>query len=308
LDSQDATTGASNALKITATGLPNPPNGSEYDAWLIATDTEQIMPLGTLNKTDSTTFALSYANPSGQAPTNLLGAGNEIEVTQEQGQVTDPAGKAVLSATFPPLAFIHIRHLLFKFPTTPGNIGLLPGLINETQKVTALSALLQNDSANTTAVSCIAQAMINVIEGKNGAHYNSLAANCTSVGISNALTGDGFGILGNGGYLATASAHAALAAAQSDTTDNIRTNAKDVETSTNSIKQVMTQINNDAQQLLATPATTTSIPEIVTLSDHAYFGFDQNGNGTIQPIVGEAGVLTAYASAQHMATLALSQH
>lgn len=306
LDSPDMAPGATNALKITATGLSNPPDGSEYDAWLVDTASEQILPLGTLNKSNSTTFAVSYSNPSGQSPTNLVGAGNKIEVTQEQGTVTAPAGKIVLSATFPPLAFIHIRHLLFKFPTTPGNIGLLPGLINETQKVNSLSQLLQNDATNTTSVTCIAQAIINVIEGQNGTNFHALAAKCANVGIGNALIGDGFGLLGNG-YLSTASAHAALAASQSDTTETIRLNAKDVERSTDSIKDVVKRIDSDASQLMANPATTTPISEMVSLSDHAYHGFDQNGNGIIEPIVGEAGALTAYASGQHMATLALAQ-
>jgi hypothetical protein len=200
---------------------------------------------------------------------------------------------------------VHIRHLLFKFPTTPGNIGLLPGLLNETRKVNALSQMLQNNSSNTASVACIAQAMINVIEGKNGTNYHQLAGSCASVGIGDALVGDGFGILDKG-YIATASSHAALAASQSDTTETIRQYAKDVETSTDSIKVVMTKIDNDALQLLTHPTTTALVSEIVSLSDHAYRGFDQNGDGKIEPVVGEAGALTAYTSGQHMATLALS--
>src|SRR5437667_4264301 len=62
LDSQDSALGATNALKVTATGLPNPPDGSEYDAWLMDTINEQILPLGSLSKSDPTTFALSYPN------------------------------------------------------------------------------------------------------------------------------------------------------------------------------------------------------------------------------------------------------
>jgi hypothetical protein len=211
----------------------------------------------------------------------------------------------VLSATFPPLAFVHIRHLLFKFPTTPDNIGLLTGLVNETQKVDALSQLLQNNATNTKSVTCIAQAIVNVIEGKNGTNYHPLANNCASVGIGKALIGDDFGILGDG-YIKTAASHAGLAASQSDTTETIRLNAKDVAKSTDSTKGVITEINNDALQLLANPSATAEISEIVSLSDHAYHGFDQDGNGKIEPVVGEAGALTAYTSGQHMATLTLS--
>jgi len=307
LDSQNKAPGATDALNITATGLPNPPDGSEYDAWLIDTASEQVLPLGSLSKSDPATFALSYPNASSQSQTNLIGAGDKIEVTQEQGKVTEPAGKVVLSATFPPQAFVHIRHLLFKFPTTPGNIGLLPGLVNETQKVNALSQMLLNNatSSNKASVTCIAQAIVNVIEGKNGTNYRPSAANCVSVGIGDAVTGDGFGILGKG-YITTAAAHAALAASQSDATETIRLSAKDVETSTDSIKAGITKIDNDALQLLTNPATTAQVSEMVSLSDHAYHGFDQNGDGKIGPTVGEAGALTAYTSGQHIAILTLS--
>jgi hypothetical protein len=307
LDSQDRAPGTTDALKITATSLPNPPDGSEYDAWLIDTANEQILPLGSLSKSNSTTFALSFPNASTQSRTNLLGAGNKITVTQEQEKVTQPTGKAVLSATFPPQAFVHIRHLLTSFPTTPGNIGLLTGLINETQKVDALSQMLQNNatSSNKTSVTCIAQEIVNVIEGKDGTNFRPLAANCASVVTGNAVTGDGFGILGKG-YISTASAHAALAASQPDATETIRLFAKDVGTSTDSIKEVITKINNDAIELLGDPATTTQVSEMVSLSDHAYHGFDQDGDGKIEPVVGEAGALTAYTSGQHMATLTLS--
>jgi serine/threonine protein kinase len=305
LDSQNNAPGASDALKIAATGLPNPPDGSAYYAWLIDTANEKILPLGSLSKSDPTTFALSYANTGSEARTNLIGAGNKIDVTQEQGNVTAPGEKVVLSATFPPQAFVHIRHILFKFPTTPGNTGLLTGLVNETQKVNALSQLLQHNTDNTFSVNCIAQAMVNVIEGKNGAHFKPLAVGCASVGVGNTVAGDGFGILGEG-YITVATAHATLAASQSDSTDIIKQRAKDVAASTDSVKAVITKINEEALKVLADPATAPNeVAELVSLSDRAYRGFDQNGDGKIAPIGGEAGALIAYTSGQLMATLSL---
>jgi hypothetical protein len=305
LDGQDNAAGITDALKITATDLPNLPDGSKYDAWLIDTTNEQVMPLGSLDKSSPTTFALSFPNASSQPQTNLVGAGNKVEVTQEQGNVEAPAGKIMLSATFPPQAFVHIRHLLFKFPTTPGNVGLLPGLINETQKVNALSLMLQNSTTDNAkgSISCIAQAMVNIIEGGQGTNFSPLADNCTRL-LGSTTTGDGFGILK---YISTASAHAVLAATQPDTTQTIRLHAKDVEASVASMKTTITKIENDVLQLLANPATgTTQVPDIVSLSDRAYHGFDQNGNGKIEPIAGEAGALTAYTNGQLMATLSLS--
>jgi hypothetical protein len=305
LDSQNSVPGGTNALKITATGLPNPPDGSQYKAWLINTADEQILPLGALSKSDPNTFTLSFPGDGSFSKTNLLGVGNKIELTQEQGKVTTPTGKILLSATFPPRAFVHIRHLLFSFPTTPNKVGLLTGLLNETQKVDALSAMLRNTNGDQVAVGCIAQEIINVIEGSNGEHFRPLATKCARVEISDTMVGDGFGILGNG-YIATATNHASLAASQADTTEAIRLTAKDVAASTANLKTVLTQINENALGLLANPATVSKVPEIVSLADRAYHGFDQDGDGKIEPIEGEAGALTAYTSGQRMALLSLS--
>ena len=308
-DSQTSVAGNTDALKITTSGLSDPPAGYQYNVWLLDTDNEQILSLGMLSKSGEG-FVLMY----NQAGKNLLGQGNQIEITQEQqGQPSEPSGKPLLSAKFPPQAFVHIRHLLTKFPTTPGQIGLLVGLLNETQKLYAQAALLQNnlDSDAGKVRQCIAQSIIDIIDGTNGTDYSALSSWCAMQNIMQ--TGDGFGILDPGnvandhGYLATVAQHAALAANQPDSTDLIRNRAKKVEVSISNIKVLVQGIKKDAIDLLSNPSDTTQVAEIVSRSDHAYHGFDQNGNGIIQPIVGEAGAITAYTQGQLMATLMLSQ-
>lgn len=308
-DNQNSVAGHTDALKITASGLSDPPVGSQYNAWLLDIANEQILALGALSKSGK-----SFVLTDNQAGKNLLGQGNKIEITQEQqGQPSVPSGKPLLSATFPPQAFVHIHHLLTKFPTTPGQVGLLVGLLNEMQKLNAQAALLQNNLGNGSGQvrKCIAQSIIDIIEGKNGADYATLPSWCAAQNIME--TGDGFGLLDSGnaangqGYLVTAAQHAALAANQSDATDLIRKQAKKVEVSTDNIKALVQQINGDAVQLLSNPSDTAQVAEIVSRSDHAYHGFDQNGNGIIEPIIGEAGVVTAYTQGQLMTTLTLSQ-
>lgn len=72
------------------------------------------------------------------------------------------------------------------------------------------------------------------------------------------------------------------------------------------IKALLEEIKGDAIQLLSNPSDTSQVAEIISRSDHAYHGFDQNGNGIIEPILGEAGAITAYTQGQLMATLTLS--
>jgi len=68
----------------------------------------------------------------------------------------------------------------------------------------------------------------------------------------------------------------------------------------------LTKIEQDALLLQANPTDRSSIQEITTLADDAYHGVDVNGDGQIDPVIGEAGALTAYQQGQLMATLSLA--
>jgi hypothetical protein len=303
-DSPNGIPGHTDALNLSIQNLETPPTGFQYDAWLVNDATEQIVTLGSLTA-NGQTFSLNYAGDAknGQAGTNLVGAGNKVEVTLEQGSVNAPTGRIILSATFPPKAFIHIRHLLFSFPITPGKVGLLVGLLGQAQLLNTQAVLLQNASAshNTLAVQCASQSIIDIIEGAQGSAYQQLPTSCFSVNVGNA--GDGFGMLGNSSYVLLASEHAALAATQSDATDTIRLNAGHVEVAMTNIKGWVTKIEQDALALRATPGNTATIQEIITLSDRILHGIDTNGDGRVDPVPGESGAITGYDQGQLMATL-----
>ncbi len=298
-------TGGTDALKIAVSGLSAPAAGSQYDAWLVDEAGEHTTPLGTLSA-QGNLFSLNFAGTgsSGQPGTNLLGSGNVVEITLEQGKVQLPTGKVLLSATFPPKAFVHIKHLLFSFPTTPAKIGLLVGLLNQTRLLNAQALALQSLAGNgdAAAITCIAQSIIDISEGQQGSHFQQPPASCGS----SIPTGDGFGILGTNGYATTAATHASLAATQSDSTANIRLHAGEVEAGTTNITGWVTTIDHDALQLLSNPGDIKSIQEIVALANHAFQGVDANGNGQIDPGDGEEGAATAYLRGQLMASLTLT--
>ncbi len=292
------------AVRMSIQNLESPPSGFQYDAWMVNDATEQNIALGTLTSSGQT-FSLNYSGDgkNGQAGTNLLGASDKMIITLEQGSVNAPTGKVILSVTFPPKAFIHIRHLLFSFPITPSKIGLLVGLLGQTQLLSVQSLSLQNAAANhnTAAIQCAAQSLIDIIEGAQGSAYQLLSASCLSLGISAA--GDGFGILGNTGYDLLASEHASLAATQPDSTNNIRLHAGHVEIAMTNIQGWATRLEQDALVLRTSPNNTALIQEIATLSDHIFHGVDTNGDGRVDPVSGEAGAVTAYNEGQLMATL-----
>lgn len=297
--------GNTDALKISVSNLSAPPAGSHYAAWLVDEQAEHAIALGNLVSTNHA-FGLNFVHNGGSAGSgnNLLGLGNVVQITLEKGNVQLPTGKVVLSATFPPKAFVHIRHLLFSFPTTPGKIGLLDGLLDQTRLLNAQSLALQSiqGNQNVPAIRCIAQSLIDISEGQRGAFYAPLAPSC---GASIPL-GDGFGILGANGYAKTTAVHASLAATQTDSTAIIRSHANEVEIATTNITQWVTTIDQEARNLLAHPNDTASIQKIVTLADHTYHGVDVNGDGQIASTPGEAGATTAYLRGQLTATLTLA--
>lgn len=301
-DSQSGQPGHTNALTMQVAGLKIPPSGSQYQAWLINDQTEQVLSLGTLAASGST-FAVNFdANATQSTPTNnflannLLGEGNRLEVTLEQGTVSLPSGKPVLVGIFPPRAFVHVRHLLYSFPTTPQKIGLLVGTREQIEELNGQAQILQNVLAakNWAAVNCATQSMLDIIEGTNGAHYQPLAANCAALNI--AISGDGFGLLGTNGYISLGEQHAALAANQSDSTDTIRTGAQKVETTLKAVTSSLTTVDTALVALHANPHNTNNVSEILQLCDQAL-----HGNGTTAP-----GAIGAYQQGQQMATLALN--
>jgi len=289
-------------VTISATGLAAPPAGSQYDAWLIDTQNERLTALGTLTLDKNGTSSFKFADGNN----NLLSLGNKFEITLEKGAAPLPTGQVILSATFPPHAFIHIKHLLFSFPNTPGKIGLLVGLVDQAQKLSSASQLLQSivASHNTTANQCAAQSIIDIVEGSQGSHYQPLANQCSLASI--AEVGDGYGLLGTGGYIANGEAHATLAATQTDTTPNIRVHARHVGICLENMKGWITTIDQDALALLNNPTNTAKVQEIVTLANHALNGVDTNGDESIDPVPGEGGAATAYFHGQLMAALVLA--
>lgn len=313
LDGQNHGPGYSDAVRIVARNLDAPPNGYQYDAWLINERSEHVIALGTLTA-QGRTFALDDPGDgqNGQPGTNLLADGDKIEITVERGQVNLPVGRTVLSGTFPRQAIAHIRHLLVSFPTTPGQVGLLVGMRDQIQLADAEAQALQvavtgHDAA---ATECADQSLIDILEGQHGAHYKPLASACSAHNASGA--GDGFGVLGTGeylgtvGYLAKAAEHTSNAAIAPDATDAIRQHAASIETAISTIKGWLATADGDAVTLLKNPGDATVASEIATLADHADHGVDANGDGQIDPVAGEAGVVTALTQAEAMPALTLA--
>jgi hypothetical protein len=301
LTSKNGPGGQTDALNIVISGLDAPPAGTEYAAWLINQDTEAIIALGTLTmKNQAGLLGFSEANA------NVLSPGDKLEITEEQGVVVAPTGKVILTGTFPPKAFAHVEHLLVSFPPTPGKIGLLVGVLEQTHLLDIQAAVLQSAATgrNTVAIGCAAQSMLDIIEGIHGSHYQELEGICA---LQNVTTdGDGFGLQGKKGYLTGSTQHAGYAISQHDATSAMHQHAKLMDIALSNTTGWVTTIDQDALLLLTHPTDVSKIEEIIRLADYAYHGVDADGDGQIDPVAGEAGAITAFRQGQLMATLSLN--
>jgi hypothetical protein len=314
VDSGSVPTGVTDTIQVNVHGLAAPATGTHYQAWLINQSTEQILALGSLVARPQQAYTLSYsvARGSGSQPQNILAVGNTFEITLEKVNVPAPSGQVLLSASFPPDAFIHIKHVMVSFPTTPRTIGLLVGVLQQTRAANNEAQALQQAAATgqTSLVQCHAQNILNILEGTQGQHYHALSPNCAALGVT--TKADGFGLLESStatqygqdaaptGYIAGAADHASLAATTPDATALVRQHGAQVQEALADVKTSLAAADQDAQHMLATPTDIAAAAALAGDCTHAYGTVGAPGRATA------SGALGAYLQGQLMASLPLS--
>ncbi len=295
----DDQNGHSNGLSMTVADLPTPPAGAHYQAWLIDAANEQILSLGSLvaqQHGDTLTYQ------SSDAAINLLGMGDRVEITQERGQAQAPLGKVVLLGVFPPQTFVHIRHLMVSFPGTPGNQGLLVGLLGQVTLLDSEAHQLSAASQNATLSHCLVLSMLSIVEGQQGAHASAFPTACQRLHI---VDGDGYGLLPtaaspSGGYLDDSAAHATLAIQQPDVTTAIRAQGERLVATLETIQEQTQDLDAALISLLKAPSGAMTVTNIVALADQ----LDSGTAGAANPAAG--GTHGAYTAGQLMARLPLT--
>ena len=296
---------------ITLSGLPKPKAGTHYEAWYLAESGETRRNIGSITIDENGIGQLAFTDPD---QNNILKLFDQIEITVESDNDPTPdesSGEVVASSVFPPQALVHMRHLLVSFHGAPKEEALIQGLwyaADETDNsVIALNEAFKNNDEK-------------LFRLKNEEIINQL------VGSANTLQyrdwnedgkindpGDGFGLLGNGpenelGYIPTTISHAQFAAEALDATENIQTHSANVIISIENMRGWSEQLLEKALKLQEMPFGNEMKPiveEMHLLSDHALFGVDTNGNGLIEPIIGEGGGDTAYEQTYYMAEMPL---
>lgn len=286
--------------------LAPPPEGMQYEAWLVGDGGENRRSLGTLAPDNNGQFILVFVDDQSR---NLLSRANRMEITLEPNPdiSPNPSAQVIYSSEVPADALTHIRHLLVSFPETPNQVSLIHGMTVETlaliQSAEALRAAF--DAGDEATVRLNAEAIVNLIVGKQDtAVYGDLDqdGNVTDAG-------DGYGLLLNGdqaGYIHGTISHAEYSANTSDATPNIRLHTGHVIVSMQNIEPWAVNLRDAALRIVQAPfddSMRADISAVVALANQIYYGLDIDGNEAIDPIPGEGGMLTADQHAYYLADM-----
>ncbi len=304
---RDATPLHSDRLIIQLNGVEAPSMGA-LRGYLIKDDGQTVTPIGELPVVNGA------INTTWDSPTqeNLIGNYSTFRITKEEvyAQAELPAG-----------ALKHIRHVVYMRSETPNNVGYAVGLVQQAEALLthANNAKTWADNGDLGEAKRHTEHVINILVGEDSPLFKDWNGDGA---VQN--PGDGFGILpgtedrnGDGrvnvGYAKGTHDHIKNAANSPDATDNIKARAQQVKTA---IYNIMGSESNPdypnwadalltaAQNLLASTTVTETqmyADEVVRLADLILNGVDANGNGKVEPIMGEGGAKTAYLYAQHAA-------
>jgi len=298
---------------VTFSALPAPKAGSHYEVWLLAQGGEIRRNIGTVKIDEKNQGKLAFTDPDEE---KILSAFDEIEVTLEPNNDPKPdeaSSEIVASSVFPPLALIHVRHILVSFQTTPDAIPLIQGLWLTSAAIDTNAGQLNTAFLNgdEEAVRLKTEQIINELAGNaNTSQYKDWNKDGKVSDPS-----DGFGLLLNGeaghtqqGYIAQTISHANFAAQAMDATQDIKLNGASLVICGENMTGWSEQLLEKALQLQEMPFDPSMKPlvtEITTLATQIISGVDSNENGVIEPIVGEGGANTAYEYAYYMAEMPL---
>ena len=295
-------------VTISTSGLEAPPQGSQYQAWLIQDDGEQRISIGIIAFDQQNQGSLDFVAGDGQ---NLVGKYRTLEITREPDPDPSPnaSTEVAFSGNLPPGGLTHVRHLLFSFNGTPEKIGFLRGLEADTRLLneSAQQMLASFEAGDEADLGLQAEGMLNVILGSQSEEYKDWNGDGA---VDD--PGDGYGLLLNGenlGYIQGTFTHAGLALTSPDATQNMLTEGQYVRDCATNLDEWTPQLRDRLRAILNTsfdlPELEGMIREAVALADKIRNGTDANGDEKIEPVLGEGGAVTAYEEAHSMADMVI---
>ena len=299
-------TALADQVTISTSSLETPPQGSQYEAWLIQDDGEQRISLGLIVFDGQNQGSLTFVDSAGQ---NLLGKYRTLEITREPDPDPNPNSSTdvAFSVSLPPDGLTHVRHLLFSFNATPQKVGFVHGLNADTLLLneSAQQMLASFEARDEATLDLHAERMLNVIVGSQSEAYRDWNGNGA---VDD--PGDGYGLLLNGenvGYIQGTFTHAGLSLTSPDATQNMLTHGAHVKDCATNLDGWTPKLRDQLIAILNasfdSPELEGMVREAVALADRIRNGIDVNGNESIEPVPGEGGAVTAYEHTYYMADM-----
>ncbi|HEU0293396.1 MAG TPA: protein kinase [Anaerolineales bacterium] len=303
---QDATAHA-DQVTLTTSAMPLPPEGSQYEAWLIQDDNEQRVSIGIIQFDNSNKGSLTYVDSQGA---NLISLYHALEITIEPDPDSNPipSNDIAFAAVLPRSGYSHVRHLLASFSGNPNGIGFVHGLDAETKSIndSAEAMLTAFEADDEATVRLHAEQMLNMIVGNQSPDHKDWNGDGTVDNPS-----DGFGLLLNGdneGYIQGTFTHANLSGTSDDATENMLIHGEHVKIAAQNVSEWTPLLRDTLTGIFQTQAGSDiegMVRQAVALANQIRNGIDLNGNENIEPIAGEGGAVTAYQHAYYMADILL---
>ncbi len=298
--------GVLDGVTVSVHKMPPPNNGSQYEVWLVTDDGTGLLSVGKLLLDQDGAATLDFVDRQHR---NLLEGFSRMQISLEPLSDPNPSspGKIVYSSGIPKDALEHIRHLLVSFPSAPEETSLVQGLKKNIsmvdQQIDAMIASFEaGDEANMRAD---AEAALNLIAGNQSTEWHN-DWNEDGVVVD---PGDGFGLLLNGdnpGYGDGVLIHTDLAMRANDAPADlilhggrVKISIQNMEIWANQLRDLLAAISRSPfDESLREP-----IWQAGEIAGQLLNGIDLNGDDEVSPILGEAGVLTAYEHAYYMADM-----
>ena len=297
---------ASDAITYKMSGVPKPSEGTELVGWLVSDDGNTQMSTGPMEWNEDGSVSHTFDSMSPRYTGEDLIAGYSLLVITEEAVGSDPdapAGPAAYHHQIPKAAMEHIRHFLSAWPED-SDFGILTHLQNQLT-VARREAMNGIQATTLDQVKTSAQRALNVLVGEGEEGFDADAGN----------PGDGNGVFGHAGD-ATEHLGFVAEAAEIDLTIQLAPDDPVIAkhgrllgiTSANANTFAMQARDRLIQLVLPEDDSANAVrlmANVEGLLGNALEGLDANGDGTKEPIEGEAGLDEAYRQAQMMATYTL---
>lgn len=292
---------------VSVEGIEPPPQGNQYEVWLIGDGGEARRSLGILDLDEAGNGSVSFVDGESR---NLLSLFDRMEITLEPSPdpSPNPSGRVAFSSAIPPSSLVHVRHVLVSIGNTPGQVGLVHGLWKDAALIDqyANEMLAAFDAGDEATARSKAEAVFNLLVGSQNPEYGDLDGDGTTND-----PGDGYGFLLNGdspGYTGGVMSHTEYAMFSGDASEGILVHGEHVRISIANVEGWAVELRDLARTIALGEAGENlrqPIVEAVGLADKLLSGVDLNGDERIAPVSGEGGAATVYEHAYYMADMSI---